>query len=70
MTLRRGPAAKDPPLRINRSAIVAILRKRNLDARADWIEHTLPAIVDVNQHARLLAILNINPSDLANQQSS
>ena len=70
MTLRRGPAAKDPPVRINRSAIVAILRKRNLDARADWVEHTLPAVVDINQHNRLLAILNINPADLATQQPS
>jgi hypothetical protein len=56
-------------VRINRSAIVAILRKRNLDARADWVEHTLPAIVDISRHTGLLATLHIDPADLANQQS-
>ena len=70
MTPRPGPGAEEPPVWINRSAIVTILRERNLDARADWVEHTLPAILNINQHNRLLAILNINPADLANQQSS
>jgi hypothetical protein len=69
MTPGRGPGAEEPPVRINRSAIVAILRKRNLDARADWVEHTLPAIVDISRHTGLLATLHIDPADLANQQS-
>lgn len=68
MTPRRGPGPEEPLPTINRSAIVAILRKRNQGARADWIEHTLPAIVDIRQHTRLLAMLNINPADLENQR--
>ena len=68
MTPRRGPGPEEPLVRINRSAIVAILRKRNLDARADWVEHTLPAIVDIRRHTGLLATLHIDPADLANQQ--
>jgi len=56
-------------VRINRSAIVAILRKRELHARADWVEHTLPAIVDIRRHTGLLATLHIDPADLTAQQS-
>jgi hypothetical protein len=52
-------------VKIDKSAIVAILRQRNLDARADWVERTLPAVIDTNQHAGLLATLHISPSDLA-----
>jgi hypothetical protein len=55
-------------VRINRSAIVAILRKRNLHARADWVEHTLPAIVDIRRHTGLLATLHIDPADLTARQ--
>ena len=69
MTPHRGPSTEQPPTRINRSAIVAILRERNLDARADWVEHTLPAIVDIRQHTGLLATLHIDLADLADQQS-
>jgi hypothetical protein len=68
MTPRRGPAPEEPPVRINRSAIVAILRQRNLDARADWVERTLPDVIDTNQHTGLLATLHINPADLAARQ--
>jgi len=68
MTPRRGPGPGEPPVRINRSAIVAILRKRNLHARADWVEHTLPAIVDIRRHTGLLATLHIDPADLTARQ--
>jgi hypothetical protein len=68
MNQRQGPGPEEPPVRISRSAIVAILRKRNLDARADWVEHTLPAIVDIRRHTGLLATLHIDPADLTNQQ--
>jgi hypothetical protein len=69
MTRRRGPGPQQPLVQINRSAIVAILRKRELHARADWVEHTLPAIVDIRRHAGLLATLHIDPADLTAQQS-
>jgi hypothetical protein len=52
-------------VKIDKSAIVAILRQRNLDARADWVERTLPAVIDTNQHTGLLATLHISPADLA-----
>ena len=69
MTRRRGPGPQKPLVQINRSAIVAILRKRELHARADWVEHTLPAIVDIRRHTGLLATLHIDPADLTAQQS-
>jgi hypothetical protein len=55
-------------MKIEKSTIVAILRERNLDARADWVERTLPTIIDSSQNTGLLATLNINPADLANQR--
>jgi hypothetical protein len=55
-------------VKIEKSTIVAILRQRNLDARADWVERTLPAVIDTSQHTGLLATLHINPADLAAQQ--
>ena len=55
-------------MNVEKTVIVAILRQRNLDARADWVERTLPAIVDIRRHTGLLATLHIDPADLANQQ--
>ena len=55
-------------MKIEKTAIVAILRQRNLDARADSVERTLPAVIDTNQHTGLLATLHIDPADLAARQ--
>ena len=55
-------------MNIEKTVIVAILRQRNLDARADWVERTLPAVIDTNQHTGLLATLHIKPADLTARQ--
>jgi hypothetical protein len=67
-TPSRVPTLKGPLVKIEKSTIVAILRERNLDARADWVERTLPTIIDSSQNTGLLATLNINPASLANQR--
>jgi hypothetical protein len=55
-------------MKIEKSTIVALLRERNLDMRADWVERTLPAIIDTKQNAGLLATLELDPAELATQE--
>jgi hypothetical protein len=55
-------------MNIEKSTIVAILRQRNLDDRADWVERSLPAVIDTKQHTGLLATLHIDPADLTARQ--
>ena len=52
-------------MNVERSRIVAVLRERNLDARADWVERTLPEVVDLSRNSGLLSTLNIELADLA-----
>ena len=56
-------------MNVERSRIVALLRQRNLDARADWVERTLPEIVDLSRNSGLLATLNIELADLADSDA-
>ena len=50
---------------IQRAAIVALLRQRGQDVRADWVERELPDEVDTYHHAGLLDTLRISASDLS-----
>jgi hypothetical protein len=52
-------------MNVDRAEIVAILRERGLDARADWAERTLPEIVDTVMNAGLLETLSIDVRSLA-----
>jgi hypothetical protein len=51
-------------VKVNKSEIVAILRARALDARADWADRTLPDIVDTVANAGLLKTLAIDESSM------
>ena len=55
---------------IPKHVIVAKLRERDLDARADWVERTLPEQVDPAVHASLLATLQLDPKELAEGESA
>ncbi len=50
---------------VDKQRILQILRDRGLYARAEWVDRQLPACVDLEKNAGLLATLNIRPSDLA-----
>lgn len=52
-------------MKIDKTKVVALLRHRGLDDRADWVDRQLPERIDVYDNAGLLATLNINPDDLA-----
>jgi hypothetical protein len=49
-------------MHIDRAEIVAMLRSRGQDARADWVEGQLPPIVDTYSNAGLLSTLDIDPT--------
>ena len=49
---------------IDKGEIVALLRSRGLDARADWVDKDLPQLVDIHKNATLLKTLNIDPATL------
>jgi hypothetical protein len=55
---------------IPKHVIVAALRTRNQNARADWVDRELPDDVDPFLHSGLLATLNLRVEDLVPDTSS
>jgi hypothetical protein len=51
-------------MNIPKHVIVALLRERNLNARADFVERELPDEIDPTRHGGLLATLNLTVADL------
>jgi hypothetical protein len=52
-------------MHIDKQDIVATLRSRGLNDRADWVDRTLPPMVDVHKNSALLQTLDIDPSAMA-----
>jgi hypothetical protein len=52
-------------MNIDRAEIVAILRSRGMQARADWVERELPQIVDTYSNGALLQMLGIDPTTMS-----
>jgi hypothetical protein len=50
---------------ISRSAIVAKLRERGQNDRANFVEKDLPETIDPARHTGLFKMLNLKPEDLA-----
>lgn len=59
--------ATEPPVYIDRSKIIAVLRAGGLPARASWVEREMPDHVDVRKNRSLLQMLGI---DTAAMQSA
>jgi hypothetical protein len=55
---------------IPKHVIVAALRTRNQNARADWVDRELPDDVDPFLHSGLLSTLNLRVEDLVPDTSS
>lgn len=49
---------------IHKAQIIANLRARGLEARADWVDRQLPDLVDVDKNSALLQTLGIDPATL------
>ena len=48
------------PLYVDKAGVVADLRSRRLDARADWIDREFPEQIDVYKNSALLRMLGID----------
>jgi hypothetical protein len=47
---------------VDKAEIVATLRSRGLEDRADWVDRELPDIVDTYKNGALLRMLDIDPT--------
>lgn len=54
---------------IQKEVVVAVLRERGQDARADFVDRELPERIDSGQHGGLLATLHLDPAELADAAS-
>jgi hypothetical protein len=52
-------------MHIHKAEILANLRSRGLDARAEWVDRTLPDAVDAYQNESLLRMLGIDAASMA-----
>lgn len=50
---------------IDKAEIVAILRSRGLNDRADWVDRELPGVVDTYTNGSLLRMLHIDPAAMS-----
>jgi hypothetical protein len=49
---------------VDRAQVVANLRSRDLQSRADWVDRQLPALINTFENASLLRTLGIDVSSL------
>lgn len=54
---------------IEKRRILDALRRRGQHVRADWVDRELPDHVDTLRHGGLLATLDLDPADLADEPS-
>jgi hypothetical protein len=47
---------------IDKAEIIALLRSRGLNARADWVDREFHRLVDTDSNGSLLQMLNIDPA--------
>lgn len=51
-------------MKVDKAEIIAKLRSKGLDARADWVQRELPELVDTDRNRSLLSTLDIDPAAL------
>jgi hypothetical protein len=52
---------------VAKSKILAILRSRGQNDRADWVDRTMPDEIDTAKNSGLLNLLKLEPADLAEE---
>jgi hypothetical protein len=52
------------PIHIDKAEVLAILRSRGQQARADWVDHQLPPLIDTRKNASLLRMLDIDAATM------
>lgn len=53
------------PVYVEKTVLVAMLRSRELHARAQWVDRELPGLVDTYKNAVLLQMLGIDPDAMS-----
>ncbi len=51
-------------MNIDKADIIALLRAKGSDAKADWVERQLPSLVDIDVNRALLEILEVDTAEL------
>lgn len=52
-------------MKIDKAAVLAALRSKGQDARADFVDRQLPDVIDSDANAGLLRTLGLEPAELA-----
>jgi hypothetical protein len=53
------------PVYVDKTRVVAVLRLRQLHARADWVDRELPGFIDTYKNSALLQMLGIELDPMA-----
>jgi len=53
------------PEYLAKAEVVAMLRSRDLDSRAEWVDRTLPEFIDISKNSALLRTLDIDEATMA-----
>jgi hypothetical protein len=51
-------------MNIDKAEIIAVLRAKGLDAKADWVDRQLPPLVDTDVNSALLEMLEVDTAAL------
>ncbi|MEV6847159.1 hypothetical protein [Actinoplanes sp. NPDC051411] len=54
---------------ISKAVVIAVLRERGQNARADFVDRELPELIDTSRHGGLLAMLHLDLAELAEADS-
>ncbi|GAA4958168.1 hypothetical protein [Actinoplanes utahensis] len=54
---------------IRKAVVIAALRERGQQARADFVDRELPERIDSTEHGGLLAMLHLDPATLSDETS-
>lgn len=52
---------------VRKSLVLEALRRRGLDARADWVDRSMPDDIDIQRNASLFDTLGIDAQALAQE---
>jgi hypothetical protein len=53
------------PAYVDKTMVMAVLRSRQLHARADWVDRELPGLIDIHKNSALLHMLSIDLDAMA-----
>ncbi|MEV8504620.1 hypothetical protein AB0368_07300 [Actinoplanes sp. NPDC051475] len=55
-------------MNISKTVVIAVLRERGQNDRADFVDRELPEYIDTSRHGGLLATLHVDPAELADAE--